>query len=156
VGGLANRQIHGGCACDAVRYKMKARPLVVHACHCTDCQRLTGGPFVINAWIEKTEVELLSGQLASHKFKDEVRDNSVHFCRQCGTHVWTEYMPGFWFVRACTLDDQKTFTPDMHIFARSKQPWLELSGDIPVYEIYYDREEVWPAESLARFAAVEA
>jgi hypothetical protein len=45
----------------------------------------------------------------------------------------------------------------MHIFTRSKQPWLNLSGDIPVYEDYYDRETDWPAEKLARYnAAVEA
>ena len=147
-------RLEGGCACGAVRYALTADPLIVHACHCTDCQRLTGGPFVINAWIEKTEVGLLSGSLAWFKFKDEERDNTVHFCPQCGTYVWTEYMPGFWFVRAGTLDDQTALVPDVHIFTRSKQSWLDLSGDIPVYEVYYDRDEVWSKGSLARFAAV--
>ncbi len=146
--------LQGGCACGAVRYALTAKPLIVHACHCTDCQRLTGSAFVINAWIEKAEVELLSGQLSSCAFKDEVRDNSVHFCSHCGTYVWNEYMPGFWFVRVGTLDDPQALSPDLHIFTRSKQPWLELSGDIPVYEAYYDRDEVWPAESLNRYAAV--
>jgi len=42
----------GGCACGATRYKLTASPLIVHACHCRDCQRLTGGAFVINLWIE--------------------------------------------------------------------------------------------------------
>ena len=67
-------RLEGGCACGAVRYALTAEPLIVHACHCTDCQRLTGGPFVINAWIEKTEVGLLSGSLAWFKFKAEERD----------------------------------------------------------------------------------
>ena len=44
--------LEGGCACRTVRYKLTASPLIVHACHCRDCQRLTGGPFVINVWIE--------------------------------------------------------------------------------------------------------
>ena len=72
------------------------------------------------------------------------------------TYVWTEYMPGFCFVRACTLDEQNALIPDVHIFARSKQPWLDLPGDIPVHEVYYDRDKVWPDDSLARFAAVTA
>lgn len=147
--------VQGGCACGAVRFALKAKPIVVHACHCTDCQRLTGSAFVLNAWIEKVQVELLSGVLASFKFTDEGRNNSVHFCRQCGTYVWTEYRPGFWFVRVSALDDPGAFTPDMHIFVRSKAPWLELSGDVPVFADYYDRNLIWPPESLARFAAVD-
>ncbi len=148
--------VQGGCACGDVRFALKARPIIVHACHCSDCQRLTGSAFVINAWIEKAQVDLLSGVPASFKFTDKGRNNRVHFCRQCGTYIWTEYMPGFWFVRVGALDDSETFAPDMHIFARSKQSWLALSGDVPVFEAYYDRKLVWPPESLARFAAVTA
>jgi hypothetical protein len=148
--------VQGGCACGAVRFALKARPIIVHACHCTDCQRLTGSAFVINAWIEKDRVDLLSGVPASFKFTDKGRNNRVHFCRQCGTYIWTEYRSGFWFVRVGALDDPETFPPDMHIFTRSKQSWLELSGDVPVFETYYDRNLVWPPESLARFAVVTA
>ena len=43
----------GGCACGAIRYELLADPMIVHACHCRDCQRITGGAFVINLWIEK-------------------------------------------------------------------------------------------------------
>ena len=144
----------GGCACGAVRYVMAGAPITVHACHCTDCQRITGSAFATNAWIEKDRVELLSGELSSHTLPAGRATSTTHFCPQCGTYVWTEYMPGFWFVRAGTLDDQTALVPDVHIFTRSKQSWLDLSGDIPVYEVYYDRDEVWSKGSLARFAAV--
>ncbi len=148
--------VQGGCACGAVRFALKAKPMVVHACHCTDCQRLTGSAFVLNAWIERDQVDLLSGAPASFTFTDKGRNNSVHFCPECGTYVWTEYLPGFWFVRVGALDNPKAFAPDAHIFTRSKQPWLALPDDGSVYETYYDRNIVWPAGSLARFAAVEA
>jgi|TARA_B110000196_G_C20549432_1_gene388102 hypothetical protein len=42
----------------------------------------------------------------------------------------------------------------MHILTRSQQPWLELSGDAPVFADYYDRNLIWLPESLARFAVV--
>ena len=32
----------GGCACRAIRYAVTEKPLIVHACHCLDCQRVTG------------------------------------------------------------------------------------------------------------------
>jgi hypothetical protein len=49
--------LEGGCSCGAIRYKLTNTPLIVHACHCRDCQRVTGSGFVINIWIEKRFVE---------------------------------------------------------------------------------------------------
>ena len=34
-------------------------PLIIHACHCRDCQqRRTGGAFVVKGWIEKKFVKV--------------------------------------------------------------------------------------------------
>jgi hypothetical protein len=35
----------GGCVCGAVRYECSAEPIMMFKCHCSDCQRLTGGEF---------------------------------------------------------------------------------------------------------------
>ncbi len=51
--------LEGGCSCGAIRYKLTNTPLIVHACHCRDCQRVTGSGFVINIWIEKRFVEAI-------------------------------------------------------------------------------------------------
>ena len=129
--------------------------MIVHACHCIDCQRLTGSAFALNAWLENDQVELLSGGLARFRFDGSGKgDSDVHFCPQCGAYLWTEYGPGFWFVRVGILDDPTQFAPDMHIWTRSKQPWMRLPGGVPAFEMYYDKEKVWPAESLARLATV--
>ncbi|KAJ5815467.1 hypothetical protein N7474_007244 [Penicillium riverlandense] len=48
--------LDGGCACGYVRYRLEVRPLVVHCCHCTSCQRETGTAFAINAVIESGQV----------------------------------------------------------------------------------------------------
>ena len=60
------------------------------------------------------------------------------------------------FVRAGTLDHPAALKPDVHIFTRSKQPWVQLPAGVPVFEVYYDSKFVWPEESLARRAAVFA
>jgi hypothetical protein len=41
----------------------------------------------------------------------------------------------------------------MHIWTRSKQPWLPLPKGVQVFEEYYDKDKEWPADSLAHLAA---
>ena len=55
--------LEGGCACGAARYRLAAVPLFVHCCHCLDCQRQSGGAFVLNALIDAVNTPLLSGSL---------------------------------------------------------------------------------------------
>jgi hypothetical protein len=43
--------------------------------------------------------------------------------------------------------------PDVHIFTRSKLPWVELPDSVPAFEVYYDSKTLWPPESLARLKA---
>jgi hypothetical protein len=38
----------------------------------------------------------------------------------------------------------------VHIYIRSKQPWIVLPPAVPAFEAYYDAKALWPAESLAR------
>ena len=60
------------------------------------------------------------------------------------------------FVRVGTLDNPDLAPPRIQIFTESKQPWVVLSPDLPVYEQYYDPRDHWPAESIARIKAVKA
>ena len=46
----------GGCSCGAVRYRLTSKPMMVHCCHCSDCQRLTGSTYAVNAIIETDRV----------------------------------------------------------------------------------------------------
>jgi len=146
----------GGCACRAIRYRLREEPLIVHACHCRDCQVLTGSAFAINLWIERQFVErsgaeprrstLRAGSGAGH---------DVFFCEACGTTLWSHYHapPGdTLFVRGGTLDDPDSVAPDAHIFTRTKVPWHVLPDGARAFPaMYSDFAAVWPAEKLARF-----
>jgi len=54
------------------------------------------------------------------------------------------------FVRAGTLDRPEAVKPDVHIFTRSKVPWLDLPADVPAYKSFYKIDEVWRAASRER------
>lgn len=146
--------IEGGCDCKAVRFRMETAPIFVHCCHCRWCQRETGASFALNAMIEADRVTHLG-------IEPEVVDTpsasglgqKIARCPTCRIAVWSNYSgsgPAVRFVRVGTLDNPDELPPDMHIFTQSKQPWVVLPTDVPAVAVYYDREEHWPAESLAR------
>ena len=54
--------MEGGCTCGKIRYRLSGRPLIVHACHCTWCQRETGSVHALNAVYEFDRVEHLKAE----------------------------------------------------------------------------------------------
>ena len=150
----------GGCTCRAVRYRMETRPLFVHCCHCRWCQRETGASFALNAMIEADRVTLLAGAPELVDTPSESgRGQKIARCPKCRIAVWSHYAgagPTVCFVRIGTLDQPDHLPPDIHIFTASKQPWVVLAPGVPAVPEYYDRNQHWPPESLARREALLA
>jgi hypothetical protein len=150
-------KLTGKCSCEAIRYELTARPMIVHACHCLDCQRRTGGPFVINLWIETAHVARSGAEPRMVTAAGgSGRQHDAYFCAACGTDLWSRYYiaPGDCrFVRAGTLDDPSQIAPDVHIFTRTKLPWIRLPDGARAFESVYQLDEVWPPEQLARLRA---
>lgn len=148
-----SESFEGGCACGAVRYRLNSKPMITHCCHCRDCQRQTGSAFVINALIETDRMDLLAGEPKAIAMPSPSgRGHDVYRCPACFTAVWSDYgkRPYLRFVRVGTLDDPSAIPPDLHIFTRSKQPWVGLPANARAFEVFYKMDEEWPAESLAR------
>jgi len=152
--------IDGGCDCRRVRYRMTSAPLFVHACHCRWCQRESGAAFALNAMIEADRVQLLGdAPELVHTPSASGQGQHIARCPACRVAVWSHYAgagPRVSFVRVGTLDDPDVLPPDIHIFTASKQPWVLLPPGTPAVPGYYDREQHWPAASLARRAALLA
>jgi hypothetical protein len=146
----------GGCSCGAVRYRLTSEPLFVHCCHCLNCQRQTGSAFAINVLIEADRVELLAGEPEPVPVpRSGGKKQRIFRCPGCQVAVYSTYTRAtIRFVRAGTLDDPSSIEPDVHIYTRSKVPWVELPGSAPAFTTYYDTEKLWPAASLERLAAL--
>jgi hypothetical protein len=147
------QSLEGKCACGAVRYRLASEPMFVHCCHCLDCQRQTGSAFVLNALIEADRVELLSGELQPVRMPtDSGLPHDTHRCPACQVALWSTYggSTALRFVRVGTLDTPSVLKPDVHIYTRSKVPWVKLPEDVPAFEAYYDSKKLWPATSLER------
>ena len=150
----------GGCTCRNVRYRLSSRPLFVHCCHCTWCQRETGSAFAVNAMIEADRVEMLHGEVeVVDTPSNSGKGQRIARCPTCRIAVWSNYAgagDAVRFVRVGTLDEPARLPPDIHIFTSTKQPWVVIPPSMPAVSEYYDRTKYWPAESLERRTALLA
>jgi hypothetical protein len=148
----------GRCACGEVRYRLTSEPLFVHCCHCLNCQRQTGSAFVINLLIEADRVELMAGDPQPVSVpRSGGKKQKIWRCPTCYVALYSQYTsPGVRFVRGGTLDDPSSVSPDVHIYTRSKVPWVTLPESVPAFNTYYDTKKLWPPASLERLATVMA
>jgi hypothetical protein len=148
--------IEGGCDCRSVRYRMEGAPLFVHCCHCRWCQRESGASFALNAMIESDRVTNLGTEPELiHTPSNSGSGQKIARCPTCRVALWSHYAgagPLVKFVRVGTLEEPDALPPDIHIFTRSRQAWLHIPEGSPAVPEYYDRDQYWPAESLARWA----
>jgi hypothetical protein len=152
-------RLEGHCACGVARYRLQSEPMFVHCCHCLDCQCQTGSAFVLNAIIEADRVELLSGTVEPVGMPtDSGKPHRIWRCPRCQVALWSVYggVDKLRFVRVGTLDDPTALRPDVHIYTRSKLPWIVLPQSVPAFDAYYDARKLWPAASLERRRAALA
>jgi hypothetical protein len=144
----------GGCTCGAIRYRMEAKPIIVHCCHCHWCQRETGASYALNAMIEADRVTLLQGKPEMVPTpSDSGKGQNIFRCPDCRIALWSNYSGAgdkVHLVRVGTLDEAHRLPPDIHIFTASKQPWIVIPDGQPAFKEYYEREKYWPEESLSR------
>jgi hypothetical protein len=127
----------GGCFCGAVRYVIEREPLTFYICHCTDCQRRTGGAFGQSLVIERGAIRLVAGTTVHARIDmPDGRIKQGQICAACGARMWGEpaKAPQIAIVQAGTLDDRSWLRPVAHIWTRSAQPWLALPKDAVLYE----------------------
>lgn len=73
--------ITGGCLCGAIRYEAGGPPYHLTHCHCEDCRRASGAPFVTWASFHQDNFRFTAGQPREVHWAGRVRS----FCPHCGT-----------------------------------------------------------------------
>ena len=51
----------GNCLCGQVRFQLNAEPMTLYACHCTGCQRRSGGALLLSMWVHRESLQVLEG-----------------------------------------------------------------------------------------------
>jgi len=136
--------LRGGCACGAVRYQVRAMPLFLYACHCTDCQRHSGSAFSMGLPVPAPAFQLERGQAKAWRFVGAAGTATrFWFCETCGGRIWGERDGSERVnVRAGTLDDTSWLLPLAHYFMRSAQPWQRPAGDAACFATLPSETEI--------------
>jgi hypothetical protein len=119
----------GGCQCGALRYEITQAPHLVYTCHCTDCQRMTSSAFSIGIVLPAGAFRLVRGEpRAVQRTTDSGRVTTRWVCPECGSWICGGVGPDATprNVRGGTLDDTSWLRPTVHLWTRSKQPWVVL------------------------------
>ena len=126
-----SQTLSGGCLCGDVRYEVRGAPVHVFHCHCSMCRRAGGTAFQTWAGYEADAVTVTQGSAQSYKSSSFA---TRRFCGCCGGQLFYEYTgdqtPPVW-VTVGTLDHPESMTPERHVFAADRVPWLHLSDGLP-------------------------
>lgn len=125
----------GGCLCGDVRYRSISPALRIGICHCTHCQKQSGGAFSVFAAFPVDAVEITGETVA---YLDEGSSGHMvirRFCGRCGSALFSDLaaQPGIRIIKAGTLDNVRDLAPQFQIWCDSAQPWLKLDEPSNLY-----------------------
>ena len=129
--------LSGRCRCEAFRYELEyALTPLSYACHCLDCQTMSGSAFALQAIVPHTRFSS-SGTLIEWAHPNRRGTTTrQQFCSVCKTRLYStsDERVGILVLRAGTLDKSAALNPVAHMWIKRKQPWLQLSADVETYE----------------------
>ncbi|KAJ5614380.1 hypothetical protein N7528_008034 [Penicillium herquei] len=102
--------ITGSCMCGSIHYSADVDKYLSALCHCTDCQKWSGGAFTANAVVPRTSVKVTKGTPSSYDaVGNSGKVNKHFFCPTCGSGLYTELevMPDMTCIKAGSLDNKE-------------------------------------------------
>jgi hypothetical protein len=130
----------GRCLCGAVSYQLDGEVIATAVCHCSHCQRQSGGAFSVNLVALESQLTV-TGELSTYEERGEHGDDVYvrrRFCGSCGSPIVSELSKsaGVIAVKAGTLDDTSDVNPTVEAWCVDRQRWVSL----PAMAVSLDRE----------------
>jgi len=130
--------IEGSCQCGQLTYKLHEKPMVVWACHCTECQKLSTSPFSVTAIIASNAIEFTGKLNEWSRTADSGNRNSAKFCPTCGNRVY-HYNPEDLStiklkLKPSGLLDATHFEPSAHVWVSEKLSWYQIPNGAETFE----------------------
>ncbi len=124
----------GGCQCGDIRYRLRGEPLMLYACHCSDCQKQSASAFGLSLIVSAGDLEFTAGAERLRRWETRGDDGTAkpcYFCPSCGTRLYhgDRDDDARVSIKGGTLDSTHDLEPVAHIWLRSAQPWVEIDRD---------------------------
>ena len=127
----------GGCQCGALRYEIRAEPLSVYVCHCTECQRQSASAFSMSVMVPRSSLVYIQGAPRRwDRVADSGRIIASDMCETCGVRPVNHPLANdkVSILKPGTLDDTSWLHPVGHIWTGSAQPWVPIPDDAVIHE----------------------
>jgi hypothetical protein len=131
-----SKGLSGGCLCGAVRWEADVEPTMMGICHCRDCQKATGSAYFPALAVPLAALRVQGEPRTYGSTAESGRTVTRAFCGACGSLLWgwNTAMPEIRNLSAACLDDPSRFTPLVHVFTASAQPWDQVPPGLPQFE----------------------
>ncbi len=124
-------KIQGGCHCGKVSYEAEADPEKAGICHCTDCQALSGSPYVAYIQVPAAGFKLHGQPKVYVKTAASGNRRAQAFCADCGSRLWAsaEHDPQIYNLRLGGVRQRAQLAPKVQVWCNSSLPWsMNLGG----------------------------
>lgn len=127
-------KITGGCLCGAVRYEATEEPVNGGYCHCSLCQKISGGFHTVMIKFPNSGFSFTKGE-PSYYHTSELQKRG--FCAGCGSSIVGVYEgDSNVFIAIGSLDHPENWSMDRegwwgHIYVADKIPWETIADGLP-------------------------
>lgn len=133
----------GGCLCGAVRFRVSAEPVESGYCHCTMCQRNSGGPFQVGATVP---IEAFAFTKGEPKAYESSPGFMRLFCSECGSPLGFQAKdkPKLAHFNLGCLDDPNAIKPLFHMYTSTQVNWCDIADELPRHaEVAPESGQLW-------------
>ena len=129
--------IKGSCQCGEVTYQLNEPPIMVVACHCKQCQKLSTSAFSITAVVESKSIKFSGNLKKWSRVADSGNVNAAKFCPTCGNRIYhyNPDEPSKIKLKPSNLSDTRMIKPTVHVWVSEKQDWYEIPHDVKTFEM---------------------
>ncbi|MDQ6811772.1 MAG: GFA family protein [Actinomycetota bacterium] len=121
----------GGCLCGGVRFELSEPPHAAGYCHCTRCQRRSGGAASAQARIDGRTLALLAGAELVKAWRHPAGGFEKCFCGECGAHLFSRNPDDHtqMSVRMGAFDGDPGVRPSWRAFVAYAACWEPIPDD---------------------------
>jgi hypothetical protein len=124
--------------------------LLVHVCHCHDCQTRSGSVFSLTVLVRTADLSVSGAMSARRRTTARGREVEDRACSTCSVPVLASAVaaPDYTSLRVGTLDDASWAVPIAQTWVGSAIPWAVIPGvrQVDPEDVdYYVLGEAWRA-----------
>ncbi len=117
--------VNGSCHCGYIKIEAIVKLTEVRACHCTDCQKMSGAPLRAIAIAPSKKITIIGNPKEYVKIGDSGNKRIQAFCSDCGTQLFaTDMEKTIYNLRTGFLEQKNVLVPRTHVFTNSSMPWI--------------------------------